>query len=86
MLETYRTGRGGFRVRAKWETEDLGRGGYQIIVTQIPFQVQKSRLIEKIAELLVSRRLPLLEDCATRVPRTSGSCSCRKAGRSMRPC
>jgi len=62
MLETYRTGRGGFRVRAKWETEDLGRGGYQIIVTQIPFQVQKSRLIEKIAELLVARRLPLLED------------------------
>lgn len=62
MLETYRTGRGGFRVRAKWETEDLSRGGYQIIVTQIPFQVQKSRLIEKIAELLIARRLPLLED------------------------
>jgi DNA topoisomerase IV, A subunit, proteobacterial len=62
MLETYRTGRGGFRVRAKWETEDLGRGGYQIVVTQIPFQVQKSRLIEKIAELLIARKLPLLED------------------------
>ncbi|MDH4440785.1 MAG: DNA topoisomerase IV subunit A, partial [Rhizobium sp.] len=62
MLETYRTGRGGFRVRAKWEIEDLGRGGYQIVVTQIPFQVQKSRLIEKIAELLIARRLPLLED------------------------
>ncbi|MBB4007519.1 DNA topoisomerase IV subunit A [Allorhizobium taibaishanense] len=62
MLETYRTGRGGFRVRAKWETEDLGRGGYQIVVTQIPFQVQKSRLIEKIAELLIAKRLPLLED------------------------
>ncbi|MCJ7994740.1 DNA topoisomerase IV subunit A [Rhizobium cremeum] len=62
MLETYRTGRGGFRVRARWETEDLGRGGYQIIVTQIPFQVQKSRLIEKIAELLIAKRLPLLED------------------------
>lgn len=62
MIETYRTGRGGFRVRAKWETEDLGRGGYQIVVTQIPFQVQKSRLIEKIAELLIAKRLPLLED------------------------
>ncbi|OLP43175.1 DNA topoisomerase IV subunit A [Rhizobium oryziradicis] len=62
MIETYRTGRGGFRVRAKWETEDLGRGGYQIIVTEIPFQVQKSRLIEKIAELLIAKRLPLLED------------------------
>jgi topoisomerase-4 subunit A len=62
IVEAYRTGRGGFRVRAKWETEDLGRGGYQIIVTEIPFQVQKSRLIEKIAELLIARKLPLLED------------------------
>ncbi len=62
MVETYRTGRGGFRVRAKWEQEDLGRGGYQIIITEIPFQVQKSRLIEKIAELLIARKLPLLED------------------------
>ena len=62
MLETYRTGRGGFRVRAKWELEDLGRGGYQIVITEIPYQVQKSRLIEKIAELLIARRLPLLED------------------------
>ncbi|MDR6757431.1 topoisomerase-4 subunit A [Mycoplana sp. BE70] len=62
MIESYRTGRGGFRVRAKWETEDLGRGGYQIVVTEIPYQVQKSRLIEKIAELLLARKLPLLED------------------------
>ncbi|UDF30106.1 UNVERIFIED_ORG: DNA topoisomerase IV subunit A [Roseateles sp. XES5] len=62
ILEAYRTGRGGFRVRSKWETEDLGRGGYQIVVTEIPYQVQKSRLIEKIAELLIARKLPLLED------------------------
>ncbi|MFB2551181.1 DNA topoisomerase IV subunit A [Ensifer soli] len=62
MMEAYRTGRGGFRVRAKWVQEDLGRGGYQIVVTEIPFQVQKSRLIEKIAELLIARKLPLLED------------------------
>ncbi|MGV2049922.1 DNA topoisomerase IV subunit A [Agrobacterium salinitolerans] len=62
ILDAYKTGRGGFRVRAKWETEDLGRGGYQIVITEIPFQVQKSRLIEKIAELLISRKLPLLED------------------------
>jgi DNA topoisomerase IV, A subunit, proteobacterial len=62
ILEAYRTGRGGFRVRAKWETEDTGRGGYQIVVTEMPYQVQKSRLIEKIAELLVARKLPLLED------------------------
>jgi len=62
IIEAYKTGRGGFRVRAKWEVEDTGRGGYQIIVTEIPFQVQKSRLIEKIAELLIARKLPLLED------------------------
>jgi len=62
IIESYKTGRGGFRTRAKWHTEDLGRGGYQIIVTEIPFQVQKSRLIEKIAELLLARKLPLLED------------------------
>ncbi len=66
IIESYRTGRGGFRVRAKWETEDLGRGGYQIIITEIPFQVQKSRLIEKIAELLIARKLPLLEDIRDR--------------------
>jgi topoisomerase-4 subunit A len=62
IIEAYRTGRGGFRVRSKWQTEDLGRGGYQIVITEIPYQVQKSRLIEKIAELLIARKLPLLED------------------------
>jgi topoisomerase-4 subunit A len=62
ILDAYATGRGGFRVRAKWAQEDLGRGGYQIVVTEIPYQVQKSRLIEKIAELLIARKLPLLED------------------------
>jgi topoisomerase-4 subunit A len=62
ILESYRTGRGGFRVRAKWEVEETGRGGYQIVITEMPYQVQKSRLIEKIAELLIARRLPLLDD------------------------
>jgi topoisomerase-4 subunit A len=62
ILEAYATGRGGFRVRAKWLQEDLGRGGWQIVVSEIPYQVQKSRLIEKIAELLIARKLPLLED------------------------
>lgn len=62
ILDAYQTGRGGFRVRAKWTQEDLGRGGWQIIVTEVPYQVQKSRLIEKIAELLIARKLPLLED------------------------
>jgi topoisomerase-4 subunit A len=62
IIETYKTGRGSFRLRAKWEKVDTGRGGYQIIITEIPYQVQKSRLIEKIAELLFNRKLPLLED------------------------
>ncbi|WP_075288630.1 DNA topoisomerase IV subunit A [Pararhizobium arenae] len=62
IVDAYKTGRGGFRVRAKWEVEDLGRGVWQIVITEIPYQVQKSRLIEKIAELLIARKLPLLED------------------------
>ena len=56
------TGRGGFRVRARWEKEDIGRGQYQIVVTEIPYQVQKARLIERIAELLQARKLALLAD------------------------
>ena len=62
IAECYRTGRGGFRVRARWHTEDLGRGTWSIVVTEIPYQVQKSRLIEKIAELLMAKKLPLLDD------------------------
>lgn len=62
ILSAYKTGRGGFRIRARWVIEKLGRGQFQIIITEIPFQVQKSRLIEKIAELLIDRKLPFLED------------------------
>ncbi|MBX3597192.1 MAG: DNA topoisomerase IV subunit A [Rhizobiaceae bacterium] len=62
ILEAYKTGRGGFRVRAKWEVEDQGRGTYNVVVTEIPYGVQKSRLVEKIAELLLARKLPLLDD------------------------
>lgn len=62
IVEAYETGRGGFRVRARWETEELPRGLWQIVVTEIPYQVQKSKLIEKIAELLQAKKLPLLED------------------------
>jgi topoisomerase-4 subunit A len=62
IIEAYRTGRGGFRLRARWEKEDLGRGGWQIVVTEIPYQVQKSRLVEKVAELLTLKKLPLLGD------------------------
>lgn len=60
--EAYATGRGGFRVRARWHTEDLGRGRYQIVVTEIPYQVQKAKLVEKIAELMAGRKLPMLAD------------------------
>ena len=62
MEEAYATGRGGFRVRARWHTEDLGRGRYQVVVTEIPYQVQKSRLIEKVAELVQSKKLPAVAD------------------------
>ncbi len=62
ILEAYATGRGTFRVRARWSKEELGRGTWQIIITEIPFQVQKGRLVERIAELLTERKLPLLAD------------------------
>jgi topoisomerase IV subunit A len=62
IAETYRAGRGGFRVRARWNKEDTGRGGWQIIITEIPYLVQKSRLIEKLAELIIDRKLPLVAD------------------------
>jgi topoisomerase-4 subunit A len=62
ILEAYKTGRGGFRLRAKWEVEPGKRGTYNIVVTEIPYQVSKGRVIEKIAELLHQRKLPLLAD------------------------
>ena len=62
ILEAYETGRGGFRLRAKWETEDIGRGMWRIVVSEIPYQVQKSKLIERIAQLMDQKKLPLLED------------------------
>ena len=62
ILSAYETGRGGFRVRARWSQEDQGRGTWVIVVTEIPYGVQKARLIEKIAELMIARKLPLLED------------------------
>ena len=62
ILNTYRQGKGTFRIRAKWEKEDLGHGQYQIIVTEIPYQVIKSKLIEKIAQLLMDKKLPMLSD------------------------
>jgi topoisomerase-4 subunit A len=62
IAEAYETGRGGFRVRAKWEVEKGKAGSWVIIVTEIPYQVQKARLIEQIAQLLEEKKLPLLAD------------------------
>jgi topoisomerase-4 subunit A len=62
IAQAYSTGRGSFRLRCKWEVEDLGRGQWQIIVTEIPYQVQKSKLIEKIAELIQVKKVPILAD------------------------
>jgi topoisomerase-4 subunit A len=62
IREAYETGRGAFRLRSRWEQEDQGRGTWTAIVTEIPYGVQKSKLIEKIAELIVAKRLPLVDD------------------------
>ena len=62
IAEAYTTGRGSFRVRARWQTEDTGRGTYQVVVTEIPWQVQKMRLVEHIAGLMNDKKLPLLAD------------------------
>src|SRR5579862_5085950 len=62
IAEAYTTGRGSFRVRARWHKEETGRGTYVVVITEIPWLVQKSRLVEKIAELLNERKLPLVAD------------------------
>jgi topoisomerase-4 subunit A len=62
IAEAYTTGRGSFRVRARWHKEDTGRGTYQIVVTEIPWQVQKGRLVERLGDLVNERKLPLLGD------------------------
>jgi topoisomerase IV subunit A len=62
IAEAYVTGRGSFRVRARWDKEDGGRGTWQVVITEIPWLVQKSRLVEKIAELLNDKKLPLVAD------------------------
>ncbi len=62
IADAYKTGRGGFRVRAHWTKEEGTRGAYQIVIDEIPYQVQKAKLIERIAELLEQKKLPLLDD------------------------
>jgi topoisomerase-4 subunit A len=60
IVQAYKTGRGSFRLRARWIQEDTGRGTYQIVVTEIPYQIPKARLVTRIAELLLQKKLPLL--------------------------
>ena len=62
MVETYRTGRGSFRLRARWEKEETGRGTWVVVITEIPYLVPKGRLIEKLAELINEKKLPLVGD------------------------
>ena len=62
IAEAYVTGKGSFRVRARWHTEDAGRGTYVIVITEIPYLVQKTRLIEKMAELYNEKKLPLIDN------------------------
>ena len=62
IVEAYKTGRGAFRLRARWTKEELPRGQYRIVVTEIPYQVQKGKLIERIAEIITAKKLPILED------------------------
>jgi topoisomerase IV subunit A len=62
IIDAYRTGRGSFRLRSRWHVEDLGRGQWQIVVTEIPYQVPKSRLIEKLAELIQTKKIPIFGD------------------------
>ncbi|MEM0987263.1 MAG: DNA topoisomerase IV subunit A [Pseudomonadota bacterium] len=62
ILDAYKTGKGGFRLRAQWHAEDLGRGQYQIVVTEMPYQVQKSKLVERIADLINAKKIPILAD------------------------
>ncbi|MEM6623469.1 MAG: DNA topoisomerase IV subunit A [Pseudomonadota bacterium] len=62
IRDAYKTGKGGFRLRAQWHAEDLGRGQYQIVVTEMPYQVQKSKLVERIADLINAKKIPILAD------------------------
>ncbi|HEY4738388.1 MAG TPA: DNA gyrase subunit A, partial [Xanthobacteraceae bacterium] len=62
IAEAYATGRGSFRVRARWRTEDTGRGTYVVVISEMPWLVQKSRLVEKLAELINEKKLPLVSD------------------------
>ena len=86
ILEAYKTGRGGFRLRARWEREETGRGTYQIVVTEIPYQVQKAKLVERLAELINDKKCPCWATCATSRRRPCGWCWSPRAAPSTRCC
>ena len=87
IAEAYATGRGSFRLRARWQKEPLSHGLYQIVVSEIPYQVPKSRLIEKIAALLEEKKLPLLADIRDEIDRArSASSSNRRTATSIPTC
>ncbi len=62
LAEAYETGRGGVRMRARWSVESLERGGWRIVITEVPYQVQKAKLIEQLADLIENKKAPLLDD------------------------
>src|SRR3546814_16239325 len=62
IQDAYATGRGAYRVRSRWHKEDEGRGTWVAVITEIPYQVQKGKLIEQIAQLIAAKRLPILAD------------------------
>jgi topoisomerase-4 subunit A len=62
IAETYRTGKGGFRLRAKWAKEESARGMWNLVVTEIPYQVMKGKMLEKIGELMAEKKLTLVAD------------------------
>ena len=85
IAEAYTTGRGSFRLRARWKTEDTGRGTYLVVVTEIPWQVQKMRLVERIAELINEKKLPFVADMRDefrrrRPPRARAALAQRRSG------
>lgn len=62
IVKNYETGRGAFRVRARYTVEELDRGGYQVVITEIPYGIIKSKLVEQIGEMIDAKKLPLIED------------------------
>ena len=62
IIDTYKSGKGGFKIRSKWNIEQEKRGLWKIVVTEIPYQVSKGKLIEKIAQLVIDKKLPMLDD------------------------